>query len=347
MSEPVLRSIDAAEYAAWFEANRTALLDRSPCHHPAWLGAVARGTGFDLAFVGIHEGRELTAVVPGFLTRRGPFRLFGSPLRGTMTSYLGPVSLAPHLTGEGFEDLLLACGDFVRWEWRASYMRFTTRDAPSDRSSPGPHWRKQRAPSYRLDLTPGEETLFAALKSHCRRNIRKAAREGVEVVPLGDAGIFHQILEGTFRRHGSVSWHSLRFFEAVMADLPPRGLLWSWGARYDGRIIAAGLFLHDDHEMHFISGGSLPQYGSLPTSYLLHWHAIAAATREGLEVFSSDASRIRSIDQFKETFNPVRQHRGTLIWAPRSVWAAQRVFRTWHSGVRRVRSRLPARSTSA
>ena len=343
MSEPVLRVIDPAEYAAWFEANRAELLGRSPCHEPAWLGAVARGTGFGLAFVGIYEGREMTAVVPGFLTRRGPFRLFGSPLRGTMTSYLGPVALVPHLRGEAAEDLLLACADFARREWRASYLRITTRDAPPDRSSPGPHWRRQRAPSYRLDLTVGEEALFAALRSHCRRNIRKAGREGVEIVPLDDASVFHRILDETFRRHGSVSWHSPRFFEALMTDLPPRGLLWSWGARYHERIIAAGLFLHDDHEMHYISGGSLPQYGSLPTSYLLHWHAIAAATREGLHVFSSDASRIRSIDQFKETFNPVRQQRGTLIWAPRSVWAAQRVFRTWHNGMRRVRSRLPAR----
>jgi hypothetical protein len=336
-----LRAISLQTYASWFQDNRRELEHRSPFHDPAWLDAVARGTGFDLGFVGAYDGIELTAVVPGFLVRRGPFRLFGSPLRGTMTSYLGPLSIDPGFTADSQREMVISCAEFVRREWRASYARFTLRDADSMRRLPGPDWHDQRGGSYRLDLSPGEETLFANLKSHCRRNVRKAAREGVVIHPLDDAKLFYRILKETFRRHGSSSWHSSRFFAIVMRELPPRDLLWAWGAHFDGQVIAVGLFFHDDREMHFISGASLPQFGSLPTSYLLHWHAIATATRAGLRVFNSEASKIPSIDHFKETFNPVRQSRGTLIWAPSSVWVAQRTFKRWHYRARRVRGRLP------
>jgi len=343
MTELLLREIDGARYAAWFEANRPALLGRGPFHDPAWLENAARGIGFDLGFIGGFEGEDLTAVVPGFLARRGPFRLFGSPLRGTMTSYLGPVSLGRRIHGEGWTDLARGCADFARRTWRARYARFTVREAPGEGApQPGSDWHVERPGSYRLDLSPGEDALFSGLRSSCRRNVRKATREGVEIVPLEDPELFYRILQDTFRRHGSTSWQPRSFFEALMRELPKRGLLWSWGARYEDQIIATGLFFHDDREMHYIAGASLARYGSLPTSYLLHWHAITVAVREGLQVYNSDSSEVPSIDRFKETFNPVLERRGTLIWAPSSVWTAQRLYRAWNDGARRLKSRIPA-----
>jgi hypothetical protein len=301
---------------------------------------VSEGTGFGTRVVGLLDGDELVAAVPGCLTRRGPFRLFGSPLRGTMTSYLGPVTLDPRFADGAARDLMVECAAFARRKWLAPYAQFTTRDAPPDPVVlPGPGWHHQRPSSYRLDLTRGEDALFDGLKPKCRRNVRKAAREGVVIVELGDADQYHRILDETFRRHGSVSWHTPRFFHAIMRDLPARGLLRAWAARYQGQIIAAGLFLCDDREMHFLSGASLPHFGSLPTSYLLHWHAIATAARDGLEVFNSEASRIPSIDAFKESYNPVLERRSTLIHAPGALWTARRWFVALHKRRRRIRGK--------
>ena len=341
MTGPALQEVPASRYATWFDANHGRLSGRSPFHDPRWLQAVSDGIGFDLGFVGAFSGSDLTAVIPGFLARRGPVRLFGSPLRGTMTSYLGPVALAPAPTEVERRELIVAAAAFARRRWRARYARFTVRDADgSALPLPGPGWHQQRPPSYRLDLSPGEDEVFAGLKSSCRRNIRKAAREGVEIVDLDDPALFFDILQDTFRRHASTSWHPPRFFASIIDALVPPGLLWGLGARYEGEIIAAGLFLHDDREIHFLSGASRAGHGSLPTSYLLHWHAIARAIGEGLSVFNSEASGIRSIDEFKETYNPVLERRGTLVRAPWPVWRAQKTLLRWNKGVRRLRSRV-------
>ena len=340
MTAWALRELDADAYAAWFDANRSMLRNRSPFHEPAWLGATARGVGFRLGFIGAYDGDELTAVVPGFLARRGPVQLFGSPLRGTMTSYLGPVSLTP-LSEVAQGDLIVEAAGFARRRWHARYVRFTVRDAPKTTMfAPGPDWHQQRPQSYRLDLTPGEDIVFASFKSSCRRNVRKAVREGVEIVPFEDPRGFHRLLQDTFRRHDSSTWHSAGFFESIIGTLAPAGLLRGWGARYGEEIIAAGLFFHDEREIHFLSGASTTGHGNLPTSYLLHWHAIVHGIRDGIQVFNTEASGVRSIDEFKETFNPVREQRGTSMYAPRPVWAAQRAFLKWHKGMQRFRSRV-------
>jgi CelD/BcsL family acetyltransferase involved in cellulose biosynthesis len=342
MTSTTLRVLEPDEYTSWFGANRGALLHRSPFHQPEWLDAVSHGTKFRVRCIGVMHGRDLVAAVPGFLTRRGPLRLFGSPLRGTMTSYLGPVSLDACYSGAGIRDLLVGCATFARRRWWAPYAQFTTRDAVGERLAAAPGWHEQRPGSYRLELGVGEEVLFARLKSKCRRNVRKAAREGVVIVPFDDAAHFHRILADTFRRHGSSSWHSRRFFDAILRLREPDDLVRAWAARFDSQIIAAGLFLRDDREMHFLSGASVPGFGSLPTSYLLHWHAISEAAREGLQVFNSEASRIPSIDAFKESFNPELERRSTLIHAPGALWTARRSFVRWNRSVRALRSRARA-----
>jgi hypothetical protein len=180
--------------------------------------------------------------------------------------------------------------------------------------------------------------LWDQLESDCRRNIRKANRLEIETVPFQDARLYYQMLNDTLKRHGTVSWHTERFFSLLLSELVPRDLMWAWGARYEGNVIAAGLFLHDDQEVHFVSGASLPRYGSLPTSYLLHWRAIEEGTRHGLRVFNSDASRVRSIDQFKESFRPVLERRYTLMWSPGYMRSVQKLFISTTRYSRQVRS---------
>ncbi len=344
MNSYALKAISQADYQTWFESNFHQLCHRSPFHQIAWLDSVARGVRFDLRFIGVFEKNDLVAAVPGFLARRGPFCLFGSPLRGTLTSYLGPVGFKLKGLTDGLSDLILACSQFARKTWNAASTRFTLRDAPSVfLPELGPNWRQQRPGSYRLDLTRGEKALWDGLESDCRRNIRRAERTGIEIVPFDDASLFYHLLDETFRRHGTTGWHSEHFFELIISALLSRDQMWAWGAKYQGQVISAGLFVHDDFEMHFVSGASLPQFGSMPTSYLLQWHAIKEAARLGLKIYNSDASRVRSIDQFKESFRPSLDSRYTLSWAPGHINYAQRVFKSSYYYLQGLRSWMKAR----
>lgn len=341
MDNIILKEISFEDYQAWFEPNYESLNNRSPFHHPAWLTCVSQGVNFQTYILGIYTGSELVAALPGFRTNRGPFKLFGSPLPGAMSSYIGPVGLMDFHKRDQLVGLIYELNQYVRSHLKASFFRITMRDAsqhyPMDLAS---NWEQERPRSYRLDLTPGEDELWMGVKSDCRRNIKRAKREQIEIVPLLDAGMFYYFLEQTLMRHGTTSWHKERFFQLLLSELVPRELLWAWGAKFKGETIAAGLFFHDEHEMHFLSGASLPKYGNLPTSYLLHWHAIVTAAKAGLKIYNSEASRIPSIDRFKESFRPNLERRHTLIWSPNYAQIAKKFYVYSSSQWRRLQSKL-------
>ena len=341
MNNLSLEEISFDTYQAWFDENYSSLNNRSPFHHPSWFKCVSKGINFGIYVIGVFSGSDLVATLPGFLTRRGPLKLFGSPLPGAMTSYLGPVGMLDFQNKEYLGKLVSEFDLFVRKEINASFFRITMRDAsqhyPMDLNS---NWEQERPGSYRLDLTPGEEALWKGVKSDCRRNIKRARREQIEIHPMQDAGKFFYILEETLKRHGTTSWHKEPFFEQLISELIPRDLLWAWGASYEGETIAAGLFFHDEREMHFLSGASLPKYGNLPTSYLLHWHAIVTAAEAGLEIYNSEASKVPSIDRFKESFKPNFERRHTLIWSPGYARLAKKVYVNTYSQWRKLRSKL-------
>jgi len=200
----------------------------------------------DVVIIGIYEEGALVGALPGFLGRRGPFQLFGSPLRGTNTSYMGPILLECASAHCDVYQLLEACSNFARKHWGAAYTEFTLREAPAERNRPRPNWEPNNCGTYCLDLSKGQEALWSGMTYSARRHIRKSERLGLRIVPFGDGHMYYQMLDETFARHGSVDWHSERFFQALLEDLVPQNLLWSWGVEYEGRIIAAGLFLHDD-----------------------------------------------------------------------------------------------------
>jgi hypothetical protein len=334
-------TISTQQYEAFYRRHYEELRHRSPFHHPAWLNASAAGVGFKQVFIGLFAEGELTAVIPGYVTRKGPFRLFGSPMRGVMTSYLGPTGVGLEPTPHRLAEIVEGCNAFVRRKWRVSYARFTLRNAPGEDKLPlGDDWKQQRAGSYRLDISRGEDEVWKGLKSDCRRNIRKARKAGIEIAPLRDSKLFFQMLDETLRRHQTTSFQSGEFFDLIMDQLVRADRMWALRAIYKGEDIAVGLFLHDDKEVHYISGASSPKFGNLPTSYLLHWHAIESGMREGLQIFNSDASRVRSIDRFKESFSPQLEKRFTLIWAPAYVYKLQKRLISLYHNLRRVKSWL-------
>lgn len=326
-------------YREWFFQQDEGLRHNSPFHHPSWLSAVSKTSRSEPLPVQISDGGRVIGMLPGFRSGFGPAKIWGSPLKGMMTSYLGPVGTGTPEDPDELIELTKSASHYLRQEHRFPYTRVTLRNSPpAGKPELGPSWQQQRPKSYRLDLTPGEDAVWENLTSDCRRNIRKAIKQEVEVAPLQDPDVFYSMLDQTLRRHGSTSSHPPRFFHALFDELGP--LLQARSALFEGQVIAAGLFLRNGRELHYLSGASDPAFGSFPTSYLLHWNAITEAIEDGVAVFNSDASRIRSIDRFKESFRPELERRHTIVGAPPMVYWAQKRLISGYRGYRRIRAKL-------
>ena len=313
-----LRVAQPDEYRAWFVAERAALQRRSPFHEPEWLETMDRASRGRLAIIGVYRAGRLVGAVPGYLARRGPFRLFGSPLRKTLTTYLGPVVLP----GVDVRQVLDSGEEFARREWGVDYTEVTLRDPPAAALDPG--WRPIFRGTYCLDLTQGEARLWAGLKSRCRGAIRKSEKLGLQVVPLLDAALHAEILRQTFARRGMRAPYSERFLASVL-HLAAAGLVSGWGAKYEDRIIANGLVLHDDREAHFLSGGTLSQYQGISGQTPLLWHAITSGAKSGRQVFDFAGRGVQGIDEFKEAFGPLAVDYWSASRAPRHIRLAERL----------------------
>lgn len=280
-------------------------------------------------------------MLPGILTRRGPFRLFGSPLRGTMTPYLGPVGLRLDDEGSDLGALIRDCARFTRERWGAHYAEFTLRDPPAEwEHPPGAGWEREHPGSYRLDLGSGEAELWARMKGRGRSAIRKAQRLGVRVVPLRDAALYAQLQAETFARRNTVPTFSRALHQTILDELVPQGLASAWGAEYDGQIIGAGIFIHDDHETHYASGGTLSRFREIPAGYALQWHAITTALQAGQQRYDFGGRGIASIDQFKEAFAPTKIDYWSVNLAPWHIRYAKRAVVATVPYLRRARFRF-------
>jgi hypothetical protein len=331
--------VSAQTYSSWYEGLNGENQHGSPFHHPAWLSAATTAVKSEQMPVQISEAGRVVGMIPGFAAGLGPAKMWGSPLKGMMTSYLGPIGTEIPVEREALLDLTRSASAFLRRRHRYVYTRVTLRNSPSEgKPDLGPSWEQQRPKSYRLDLSEGEEAVWNNLTSDCRRNIRKAKKQEVEVTSLEDPDVFYRMLEETLRRHGATSPHPSRFFHALFEELGP--LLKPRAAVYQDQVIAAGLFLSDGRELHYLSGASDPAFGSFPTSYALHWNAITDAIEQGVSVFNSDASRIRSIDRFKESFRPELERRHTIIGSSPLVYWAQKKMIAGYRNYQKARARL-------
>jgi hypothetical protein len=332
-----LELISGDEYKNWFEQNYDVMSRRFPYHHPAWLGTVKKGMEVDVAFIAIVERGTLIGVLPGFLRSLGPMRFFGSPLRGTHTSYLGPAMLRPSRDAQEVLHIVQACGAFARRRLGAQYTEFTICDDPAQfPKEPATGWNYSKAGTYCIDLSRGKESIWAAMTQGARRHIRKSEGLGLRIVQLDDAQTYYRMLDDTFARRGIVPTHPERFFQAIFDELVPLGLVWPWGTEYQGRIISGGLFLHDEREVHYVSGASCSEYRFLPTSYLLHWHTIVSAVERGLLKYDLTGRGVASINQFKEAFRAVSRDYTSLYWASAYIRTARKAFLSLLPYVRRL-----------
>ena len=286
---------------------------------------MAKRFGYEIVVIGIFDRGTLTAAMPGFLRRFGPVRLFGSPLRGTMTPYLGPLGITLGASNGSLIGLIKMCNSFAREHWGVMYTEFSLRELSTSYGDElRESWERGTWTSYVLDLSPGEESLWDRMETRFRRHVRKSQRLGLRIVPLEDARLYHRMHNETLGRRGISELYTESFFQQLL-DVPAE-FLWALGVEYEGHTIAAGIFFHDDCEVHYLSGASFSQYRSLPTSYLLHWHIVTSAVRAGLRIYDLGARPTANVDLFKKSLNPELTNHYFLSEASNSVRYVKNFF---------------------
>ena len=134
-----------------------------------------------------------------------------------------------------------------------------------------------------------QEELMKEMRQNTRNLIRRAEKEGVEIVrsdaPLRDLQYFIRLHEETRKRHHFTPY-SNALFTAQVKHFSGRNECTLYLARYQGEMIAASVHMHMGGETSYHHGASTHAYSKIPASYLLQWTAICDAMERGDHTYS-------------------------------------------------------------
>lgn len=317
-------------------------------HQAEWACAVEEGLGYR-CFGVLSEERAPVALVVWFETRRGPVRLAGSPLRGCFTPYQRPIWLQ-EMDPDGRREVLRGQLSFVKSigygliEWI-----LPEADDIAAGLAAATAGSIEAVPTLLLDIEPSEDAMWNRMESRGRNMVRKAERAGVTVRQCAgtedEVGEYYRMLEGTFAKSGLRPPHPARFYRALARHLIPADRLLFLSAEVDGKTLAMAMFVHDEREMFFTSGTSLPDVSAYAPNNLLQWRAIQFAVRRGLRRYDVGGTGRPSIDRFKASLGGVPHAYTRLTWQSRLMRVAAATYLRARPSLERARfvlSRLRA-----
>ncbi|NDK09299.1 peptidoglycan bridge formation glycyltransferase FemA/FemB family protein [Candidatus Gracilibacteria bacterium] len=177
---------------------------------------------------------------------------------------------------------------------------------------------KKFMPEYTalIDLTQTEDVILAAMKPKGRYNIRLAEKKGVvveqvEKIPY-NAKKFYELMQETTSRD-DFSGNNLIYYETFLKTIESSQLFFAY---YDGKVIAAGIFVLDVDVATYYYGASGNTHRNLMAPYLLQWTAICHAKKRGMKTYDflgvaspDDAeSPLAGVTDFKMKLSPRKTH---------------------------------------
>lgn len=175
------------------------------------------------------------------------------------------------------DQVIEACREFGRDRaWRYVELRI-------ERTGESEHMLSGSFVGHRLALRGSEEDLLAGCSTSIRRGLRKADREGVEIVQAtseSDLSEFYRLQQVTRRRHGLPPQPYL-FFRNLWRQVlvPGNGLLLL--ARWNGRVVAGAVYVRHGPVALYKFGASDMAFQKVRPNNRIMWEAIRILRSQG------------------------------------------------------------------
>ena len=309
-------------------------------HKSAWLDYLAASRGVDVRLWAIRDAGTTVGYFCGGLVRKGPFLILGSPLKGWGTNYMGPVISRTIDQTIDQPRLVQALEDLADRERLAMIELESSTLQDGIFASSG--FQAVRGWTYQVSLTPDDpDRLWTKLNSTARNRIRKALKAGLTVEDTDDPSIadeFYDQYSALVKRKGVAPPYLRDYPRLLVRHLKKADLLFTLRVRdAAGRVLATGLFPHDDKTMYFWGGASWQDGRDLCPNEFLHWSVMRLAATRGLQRYDMCGH-----GRFKKKFGGdlvelKRWHK--YYW--RSARWARKSYEVYYQSRRRVSVWLP------
>jgi hypothetical protein len=272
-------------------------------HHAAWLKFItAIRPDLRLIRYRLMSDNKVRGYFAGFLEKKGPLLILGSPLYGCFTDFMGPIS-------DNLLDVEIFLNTLESW-CQKERVHFLQLAHPflSEKNMCRKGYVVNRMSVYSIPLSRSENAMWQHITGKCRNRIRKGQKNGLRVEICTDISI----VEDFFAQHKDVFTHqglplkySFKTVYSLVQNLMPAGMLLAIRIRYKDQTIATGLFPHDNRYLYSFGIASWVKYRHLCPNELLYWRAMKWGGNMGLQSFNIGGKYRQPTTGgvFKEKFN--------------------------------------------
>ena len=142
--------------------------------------------------------------------------------------------------------------------------------------------------TWLLDITKSEDEIFKEMRKTHRNLIRRAGRDGVEIVQSADEKYlksFYEIHMETVRRHKFIPF-SYDYIKKEVDLFKNDDQINIFSAKYKNEIISSAIVVFYGNQAFYHHGASSSKYSKIPASYLVLWEAVKEAKKRNKKIFN-------------------------------------------------------------
>lgn len=249
---------------------------RSFFHTAEWARTLTESYNYTPQYFSLLENERLIALLPVMQIKSILTGVRGVSL--PFTDYCEPLLSE----GVALESLLQEAKQYGKQvNWKSLELRGGALQPESGSLPSSIYYR------HTLELTPSAADVFAKFRSSTKRNIKKAAKQDVNVTLTRTPEAmekFYHLNCITRRRHG-LPPQPLSFFRKVFEHIIAAGLGQIALANYHGTTVAAAVFFHFDGEALYKYGASNLEHQALRANNLVMWEGIKWYAENGFRSF--------------------------------------------------------------
>jgi CelD/BcsL family acetyltransferase involved in cellulose biosynthesis len=294
-------------------------------HESAWLAHLLDiHPDGRIRYFEVHGDAGVVGLACALEVRRFGLRVWGSPLPGTGTNYLGPALDDASLMEEAVR-AFVECG-------RARRVAHIELANPAldgaDLSALG--FTAQPGLTHLVPLPDNAEEAWAGLKSACRNRVRKGQQNELRPEITDDPAIadefFEQFIE-VYGKQGMAVPFRVERPRSLFRRLAPAGRVLALRIWAGDHIAATGLFPYDERCIYFWGAASWLADQHLCPNELLHWTVMEAAVERGIPLYNMCGGASRFKDKFGGSDQPYTMHTRS---AHRILDLGRDALRRWH-----------------
>lgn len=296
-----------------------------------WIEFVAESQNAFPVVAEINEGSNRLGWFLGLRLKKLGIKILGAPFPGWTTSYMGFV-LSEHVPRVEALKALIA---FSKKTLKCAQIELMDRHlTEADAKAAG--FRYRLFNGFEVDLSDGENMLLSRMAPSTRRNIRKAEREGISVVPADDEKFiddYFEQLQEVFNRQNLKPTYPKKRVQSLIKHLLPTGRLLLLRALHpDGTCIGTGIFPADHHRMYFWGGASKAKTRILRPNEAIQWFAMRYWQQRSVICYDMGGG-----GEYKRKYGG---RKISVPWLRYSAYPGLDLFRTIAKGIVGFRQRL-------